>query len=42
MCPPNYKIQYFFSNPVEGIQTAAKNQMVVSTNPDESINNESQ
>ncbi|CAD8208269.1 unnamed protein product [Paramecium pentaurelia] len=31
MCPPNQKILYFFSNPILGIQTTAKNQMIMPT-----------
>ncbi|CAD8120300.1 unnamed protein product [Paramecium sonneborni] len=31
MCPPNQRVLYFFSNPILGIQTTAKNQMIMQT-----------
>ncbi|CAD8069790.1 unnamed protein product [Paramecium sonneborni] len=37
MCPPNYKVTYFFSNPVLGIQTTAKNQLITQTPSDDPL-----
>lgn len=28
MCPPRTRIQYFFSNPIMGIETVAKEQLI--------------
>ncbi|CAD8064944.1 unnamed protein product [Paramecium sonneborni] len=37
MCPPNFRVTYFFSNPVLGIQTTAKNQLIIQTPQDDPL-----
>lgn len=29
MCPPNYKVKYYFSNPIIGVHTEAKDQHII-------------
>jgi len=38
MVPPDTKISYFFTNPVIGVQTIAKNQLLHELPEDEHVN----
>lgn len=42
MCPPNSVVYYFFTNPVMGIQTVAKNQLTTQTPESDPLSHEIQ